>query len=181
MLEELALRLCGNNRRGEVMYSDAIDFDDTPPFAPPSEDERERDDCVAFLLYEFEQAASGEHAAWAMSGAICRLQNADRRLPITPRQRDSLLRALFSAYRRVVKLFDATVGRAPAAHGFDAVAGLIILWSETAEERAARPKISRKVVDSYARILRNECHNLSLLDELARDAVENHAVFRKAG
>jgi hypothetical protein len=61
----------------------------------------------------------------------------------------------------VVHFRAATAGQ--IALGLDAVAGLIIYWSESDERRAARPRNYLSQLSHVARMFRNDMHNLCLV------------------
>jgi hypothetical protein len=77
------------------------DVDDDFSSDPPSHEEIEFDHVIEFDISLLNQAARGEHLAWALSSAMASIMSrCGRRNGLRPshRQRDHLLAAITSAY-----------------------------------------------------------------------------------
>ena len=120
-----------------------------------------------------DRIASGDSVAWHLSTALESLQSAvsGRDAPrISKVQRDRLLKALVWARGPIVALFDSPNERALAEMGVDATAGLVCIWAESDQQRASRHRHVQADLHTYARILRNAAHNLSLLNQVRERA-----------
>ena len=128
---------------------------------------------------ELRHAAAGADVAYHASNAIYALQIEFRKpavlRPSLP-QRDEILQALGAARPHIVSLFTTSADSALVLKGLDGVAGLVQLWTAPDAERAATRRHARADMDAYARWLRNACHNLSLLDEIAERAESRRRV-----
>ncbi|MDV6224665.1 hypothetical protein R2G56_00035 [Nitratireductor aquimarinus] len=135
------------------------------------------DDTAAYAADEIEKAAGGRDVAWHMSNGIEAMQRGvqERELISAP-QRDSIVRATIIARDDVLSLFSNPEDRRLAANGMEAIIGLAILWGEPPARRALRHPHVRPDLEAYARVLRNRCHDLALLDE-----VKSRADDRRAG
>ncbi|WP_367714582.1 hypothetical protein AB2N04_11210 [Nitratireductor sp. GISD-1A_MAKvit] len=135
------------------------------------------DDTAAFAADEIERAAGGRDVAWHMSNGIVALQRGiQKRELISASQRDSIVRAALNARDEVLSLFSGPEDGRLAANGMEAIIGLAILWGEPPARRTLRHPHVRPDLEAYARVLRNRCHNLALLDE-----VKSRADDRRAG
>ncbi len=134
------------------------------------------DDTAAFAADEIERAAGGRDVAWHMSNGIVALQRGiQKRELISAPQRDSIVRAAIIARDEVLSLFSSPEDRQLASKGVDAVIGLAILWGEPPARRALRHPHVRPDLEAYARVLRNRCHDLNLLEEIKSRAEDRRA------
>lgn len=95
---------------------------------------------------------------------------------ITVEQRDRMMKAAARARFFVVKHIDGDGEvETSTTQGMDALAGLILLWAETDEQRAARhPHIALDLAD-YLALLRADLRRLEILQD-----IENRAYVREA-
>lgn len=150
------------------------DYDGLPPdgfWEEQAEAERQRDQLIGHhcvvdhLAHELAEAASGD--ATAISFAIATVQRyalAKEEVRLSLGDRDRLLTLLMQARTAILSLVRARHGNHHlpfAASAIDAVAALIVMWSE-AQAWDDRPKELRRDVQCRARWLRNEMHNISV-------------------
>ncbi|MBN8244589.1 hypothetical protein JF546_16345 [Nitratireductor aquimarinus] len=138
------------------------------------------DDTAAYAADEIEKAAGGRDVAWHMSNGIEALQRGvkERELISAP-QCESIVRAALNARDEVLSLFSSLEDRQLASKGVDAVIGLAILWGEPPARRALRHPHVRPDLEAYARVLRNRCHDLNLLEEIKSRAEDRQAELVK--
>jgi hypothetical protein len=122
---------------------------------------------------DLEQAARGDHTAWALSNAMASVDahhQSTKTGPITPAQRDKLLLSVIRAQLGAIEHLPKSYSRKQIDRGMQALAGQIMLWAETCEESARRPPHVLADLRDYARMFRNDMHNISLRDEINRRA-----------
>jgi hypothetical protein len=120
-------------------------------------------DHIAALL---NQAARGEEMAWAFSSAMASIMCPRRRkLPLAADEKDRLLRALLWAHATAAARLPVSYDRARLNAGVAALANIIAVWAEFTDER--RNRQSAWLDNAQARILRNDLHNFSLIEEIA--------------
>lgn len=148
------------------MTIDRISADD-PDFDvdPPSSEEIEVDRQVAVICGLLEQAGRGQHTAWALSEALASL--AKRRLPlISPAQAIELKQAALRAELAARRLLPAIYSRDGIRTGMWAAGLQIARWAgDNAALKRLPPGVDRDI-DLYARIFRNDLHNMSIAEEL---------------
>jgi hypothetical protein len=122
-----------------------------------------------------EQAARGDHTAWALSNAMesvaahCCAAEAER---ISVSQRDELLLAVVRAQLGAIKYLPDSYSREQIDAGMQALAGQVMLWAETPERTTRRRQHALTDLNAYARMFRNDLHNISLREEIERRAWE---------
>jgi hypothetical protein len=120
-----------------------------------------------------EQAASGAHTAWALSNAMESVATHYRAGPtISAAQLDELLPAVIRAQLGAIKHLPASYSRDQIDAGMQALAGQVMVWAETGETSSLRRRHALADLDAYARMFRNDLHNISLVDEIDRRAWE---------
>ncbi|MBX9847484.1 MAG: hypothetical protein K2Z80_37480 [Xanthobacteraceae bacterium] len=143
---------------------------------PPTREENERADRVQSLCDFLALVARGDDTtAWVLSNV---LESVDRhcrdphRIPISTGQRDRLLMAVVRAHVGAEPFLSPWFDQRNVDRGMKALAAQIILWSESGE--CSRLRGYGRVADlhAYARIFRNQMHNLSLAQEIAIRAHE---------
>jgi hypothetical protein len=148
-----------------------VDDDFAPD--PPTHEEIEFDHIVEMDICLLNQAARGEHLAWALSSAMASIMTRYRRrngLRPCPRQRDRLLAAITSAYQTADRMLPPLCRRSKIFAGMEALAGVIAYWVADDEQRADwHPHVYADMC-AHARILRNELHNISLSEEIEERA-----------
>ncbi|WP_417433407.1 hypothetical protein [Hoeflea sp.] len=134
---------------------------------PLSGEEIAHEQKVAHLVFSFHKVAvPGGSTAWELSHALLALDHAKKSTRLSSQDRDHLLAAIFDAHSEAVsRLRSIETGRINL--GMKAAAGLVIHWSESAVERAARHPHVWIDMHTCARVLRNDCHNLSILEDMA--------------
>jgi hypothetical protein len=56
-----------------------------------------------------------------------------------------------------------------------ALAGQVMVWAETRERSTQRSRHALADLDAYARMFRNDLHNISMLEEIERRAWQRRA------
>jgi hypothetical protein len=145
---------------------------------PPTHEEIEFDHVIESDISLLNQAARGEHLAWALSSAMASIMSRYRRrngLRPSDRQRDRLLAAITSAYLTADRMLPPLCRRSRIFAGMEALAGIVAYWAADDEQRAAWPRDSYADMYPYARIFRNELHNISLAEEIEERAHRRRA------
>jgi hypothetical protein len=120
-----------------------------------------------------EQAASGAFTAWALSNAMESVARHYREAPrISTAQRDELLVAVVRAQLGAIKHLPESYRREQIDAGIQALAGQVMLWAETRKRSTQRKQHALSDLDAYARMFRNDMHNVSLREEIDRRAWE---------
>jgi hypothetical protein len=123
---------------------------------------------------DLEQAARGVHTAYALSNAAESIaaRYRDAAGSISAAQRDALLTAIVRAQLGAIKHLPDSYPRQQGDAGMQALAGQVMLWAETRERSAQRTRHALADLDAYARMFRNDMHNVSLREEIDRRAWE---------
>jgi hypothetical protein len=140
---------------------------------PPTHEEIEFDGTIEHIICLFDQAARGEHTAWALSSAMYSVMlRSERRNGLRPshRQRDGLLASITSAYLTADRMLPPLCRRSRIFAGMEALAGIVAYWASDDEQRATWPRDAYLDMCAHARIFRNELHNLSLAEEIEERA-----------
>lgn len=150
------------------------DYDGLPPdgfWEKEAEAERQRERLIAHhcvvdhLAHELADAANGDPTA--MSFAIASVQRhalAKGEVRLSIGDRDRLLTLLMQTRTAILSFVHARHGNHHlpfAASAIDAIAALVVMWSED-HPWDDRPKELRRDVQCRARWLRNEMHNISV-------------------
>jgi hypothetical protein len=123
------------------------------------------------VQHSLEQAARGDHTAWALSNAMSSVADHYRDTktgPISTAQRDELLSAVVRAQLGAIKYLPKSYSRDQIDAGMQALAGQVMLWAETREGSTQRPQHALSDLDAYARMFRNDLHNISIREEIDR-------------
>jgi hypothetical protein len=124
---------------------------------------------------DLEQAARGVDTAYALSNAAESIA-AHYRDPkpgqISTEQCDELLTAVARAHLGALQHLPESYPREQIDAGLQALAGQVMLWAETRERSTQRTRHALSDLDAYARMFRNDMHNVSLRDEIDRRAWE---------
>jgi hypothetical protein len=135
--------------------------------------ESDLDYCVDGVCHDLEQAARGDFTAWALSNAM---ETVDVRYRgkttgrISAVQRDKLLSAVIRAQLGAIKHLPKSYSRDQIDAGMQALAGQVMVWAETRERSTQRRQHALADLDAYARMFRNDLHNISLREEIDRRA-----------
>lgn len=141
----------------------------------PTREMLELTDIVSGALRDLEQAARGEHAAWALSGAFSVLVNrCTGSTRIAEHDRDALLDAVERAHGTAACLLPIDYPRGQLRTGMTALKALVWRWAEDEQARAARPPGMMADLRAFARMLQNDLHNISLGEEV-RDRASRRA------
>jgi hypothetical protein len=127
------------------------------------------------VQHSLEQAARGDHTAWALSNAMSSVEAHSRDAkagPISSAQRDELLAAVIRAQLGAIEHLPKAYRREQIDAGMQALAGQVMLWAETRERSTQRSRHALADLDAYARMFRNDLHNISLREEIDRRAWE---------
>jgi hypothetical protein len=130
---------------------------------------------VGGVLCSLDQAARGGHTAWSLSNAMesVDVHYRDTKTgPISTDQCDELLRAVVRAQLGAIKHLPESYRREQIDAGMQALAGQVMLWAETRERSVQRTRHARADLDAYARMFRNDLHNISLREEIEQRAWE---------
>lgn len=140
---------------------------------PPSHEEIEFDHIIKFDISLLNQAARGEHLAWALSGVINSIMRRYGR-PNTPRlkpqQREQFLDAITSAHLKADKILPPLCSPSTIYIGIDALVDFVIYHAAGDEQRAAWYSDMYRDMHAYARIRRNVLENASLAEEIGERA-----------
>jgi hypothetical protein len=139
----------------------------------PEQQRRRLDDFVDSAWCSLEQAARGDCTAWALSNAMSTISThyRDRRTgSISAAQCDELLSAVIRAQLGAIKHLPETYRREQIEAGMQALAGQVMVWAETRERSTKRRQHALADLDAYARMFRNDLHNISMLEEIERRA-----------
>lgn len=155
-------------------------YDGLPPpgFDIPPYRSRDDADCrVDFIVDELGHVLGGSNRPWHLSNAILGIQSGVtiRGSMISSVQRDRILTALATARPAINELLQDQIAQKTHTACMDAVAGMVILWSESQDQRSARHPHVRTDLDAYTRILRNRAHDASLLEEI-KDRADQRTV-----
>lgn len=144
------------------------------------EDDRERNRIVDSMTRRLRSTAEGGFVA---SNTVIVIEELKRGLDygrITAEQRDQLLRMLIVARPNIIGLCQLPEVQAYAAAGLDAVGGLIVTWSETADEIKARPHHVYSDMHDESDILLCMCKIRMCHDSLAVSATERYGELKRA-
>jgi hypothetical protein len=148
---------------------DEPEHDGLPPadFVFPSKPS-ELDERIELMLLDLQHIANGDAVAYRTSTILCSLQGAVTRCAprLSGNQRDRMLSGFARARHQIMGLFALAHDVELACAGFDAIAGLIIWWSESAHDRAGRPQHFFVDLNAHIRCLRNNCHNIALIEQV---------------
>ena len=122
------------------------------------------------VQHSLEQAARGDHTAWALSNAMSSVaaHYRDNTGPISMAQRDKLLSSVIRAQLGAIKHLPKSYSREQIDAGMQALAGQVMVWAETRERSTQRTQHALADLDAYARMFRNDLHNISLREEIDR-------------
>jgi len=136
--------------------------------------ESELDYRVDRVRCDLAQAACGDHTACALSNAMASIAAHYREAtgPISTAQRDELLTAVVRAQLGAITHLPESYRREQIDAGMQALAGQVMLWAETRERSTERRQHAMSDLDAYARMFRNDLHNISLREEIDRRAWE---------
>jgi hypothetical protein len=137
--------------------------------------ERGLDAIVDGVWCSLEQAARGDHTAWALSNAMESVDihyRESKAEHISSAQRDELLSAVIRAQLGAIKHLPKSYSRDQIDAGMQALAGQVMVWAETRERSTQRTQHALADLDAYARMFRNDLHNISLREEIDRRAWE---------
>ncbi|ANY83003.1 hypothetical protein BB934_32845 (plasmid) [Microvirga ossetica] len=158
------------------LFPNYADEDFSPD--PPTHEEIGFDHIVEFDISLLNQAARGEHIAWALSSAMASIMSRYRRrngLRPYQRQRDRLLAAITSAYLTADRTLPPLCRRSMIFTGMEALAGIVTYWAADDEQRAVWPRDTYADTCAHARIFRNQLHNISLAEEIEERAHRRRA------
>jgi hypothetical protein len=131
------------------------------------------DDVVDFAWCSLEQAARGDFMAWALSNALETISAhyRDKKTgPISTAQRDELLSAVIRAQLGAIAHLPESYRREQIDAGMQALAGQVMVWAEPHEQSMKRRPGALADIDAYARMFRNDMHNISLFEDIERRA-----------
>ena len=133
-------------------------------------------DCrVDRVRRDLQQAARGDFTAGALSNAMSAVAAHYRDAktgPISSAQRDELLSAVIRAQLGAIKHLPKSYSRDQIDAGMQALAGQVMVWAEICERSTQRTQHALADLDAYARMFRNDLHNMSMLEEIGRRAWE---------
>lgn len=153
----------------EELQSDGEFTGEVP--ASPSSELQDHQYAVDFIASLLNQAARGEEMAWAFSSAMASIMCPRRRkVSLAVEERDRLLRSLLWAHATAAARLPAGYDRTQLNAGFAALANIIAAWAES-DELDRNKRLDRWNDGARARILRNDLHNFSLIEEIADRAV----------
>ena len=125
----------------ELLLPD-VDDDFSPD--PPAHEEIEFDHAIEFDISLLNQAARGEHLAWALSSAIASIMSrCGRRNGLRPsdRQRDRLLVAITSAYLKADSALPPLCRQSRIFTGMEALPAIVVRWAQQRGEAPAADRL----------------------------------------
>jgi hypothetical protein len=157
------------------MTDDTSDLnnDESAGFDAPTRAEIAFDDAVENIIYLFQQAARSPQTASALSEAMysldLQMSRRDTRKP-SRTQRDRLLVASVEAYAAAMRRLPDECPRTAIVTGMSVLPALICYWAASDVDRAARSPSFLPNMNGFARMLRNELHNLCLAEDISARA-----------
>jgi hypothetical protein len=85
---------------------------------------------------------------------------------ISTAQRDELLSAVIRAQLGAIKHLPQSYSRGQIDAGMQSLAGQVMVWAESPERSSERRQHALADLDAYARMFRNDLHNISLREEI---------------
>ena len=149
------------------------DADDDFSTDPPSYEEIQFDHIVELDISLLNQAARGEHIAWALSSVMSSIMTRYGRCNgprPSHRQRDRLFDAINSAYLTAGRILPPLCRRSTIRSGMEALAHIVAYWAAEDEQRASWDSDTYLDTCAHARIFRNMLHNISLTEEIEERA-----------
>jgi riboflavin biosynthesis pyrimidine reductase len=145
-----------------------------------SSEEIELDFRVDAIWRSLEQAARGDHIAWALSNAMASVDAhyQNRQLIISADQRVQLMSAVIRTHAIAAVYLPKSYNRNQIDAGMEAFATQIMLWAEAPDRTVRRHPHFLSDTRAHARMFRNDLHNMSLLDEI--EARSNERFNRRA-
>jgi hypothetical protein len=154
------------------------DFSDDFEPDPPTFEEIDFDNNFEHIICFFIRASRGDDIAWNISNGMLSIHTlTQRRSDLRPdeRQRDRLLAEIARAHATALLELPRDYSREQLAIGMNALAGIVMRLAEADEQRASwHPDVIRDL-HAYARMLRNDLHNISLAEEIEERAEKRRA------
>ncbi|QRM35766.1 hypothetical protein [Microvirga sp. VF16] len=154
-------------------YNSDLRGDEGVDFDPPTPEEVAFDDVVENVIYLFQQVSRSQETASALSEAMYSLDlQMSRRGMYRPSraQRDRLLVAAVEAYAAAMRRLPDECPRVSIVTGVSVLLGLICYRAADDANRAARSPDFLPNMKAFARMFRNELHNLCLAEEMSTRA-----------
>jgi hypothetical protein len=157
----------------EVRAADAVNSKIADrPRSGRCEDVSELEYRVASVLDMLDQAARGVDVAWSLSNVF---ETVDRLFlksnsKITARQRDGLLSTHRSCSDGADEYLPQSYRRQQIEKGMKSLAAQVVIWAETPQRTAKRAQHSVTDTRAFARMFRNDLHNISLCEEIDQRA-----------
>lgn len=150
------------------------------PHLEPAQPTREKSDLdyrLSFLSDSLGRASRGVDTTWNLSNVFetVAAHFRGRNERISSAQRDALLDDIVRAAMTVPAYLPMSYNRDQIDAGMQALAGQVMIWAETHQRTEQRPRDALCDLIAYARMFRNDLHNISLLEE-----IENRARQRRA-
>jgi hypothetical protein len=122
------------------------------------------------------QVAQREYTAWALSSAMEIVADHYRAKGnrISVEQRDELLTVVIHAQLSAIEHLPTSYRREQIDAGMQALAGQVMVWAESCERSTQRRQNALADLDAYARMFRNDLHNISLVEEIDQRARVGH-------
>jgi hypothetical protein len=139
------------------------------PRSSSSDDLDYRVNCLADSL---QRAAHGVDTAWNLSNAFEMVDNHFRGQngQISSAQRDELLADIIRASIAVPAHLPKSYSRDQIDAGMQALAGQVMVWAEPPQRTEQRSQHALCDLVAYARMFRNDLHNISLVQEIEQRA-----------
>jgi len=137
--------------------------------------ESDLDYCVDGVCHDLEQAACGDFTAYELSNAMATIDarfRSKKTGPISTAQRDKLLSSVIRAQLGAIEHLPKSYNREQIDAGMQALAGQVMVWAEFHERSSQRTRHALSDLRAYARMFRNDLHNISLRQEIDRRAWE---------
>lgn len=148
---------------------------------PQSQSSREADlryrlCCLSDCL---QRAARGVDTAWNLSNAFEMVDSHFRGKNgrISSAQRDELLADIVRASITVPAHLPKSYSRDQIDAGMQALAGQVMIWAEPVQRTEQRSRHALCDLNAYARMFRNDLHNISLIEEIEQRAWERRNIL----
>lgn len=132
---------------------------------------------VDAIWRSLERAAQGDQIAWSLSNAMASVDAhyQNPRCVISPDQRVQLISAIIRAHAIATVHLPKSYNRNQINAGMEALATQVMIWAETPDRTARRHAHFLSDTRARARMLRNDLHNMSLLDEIKLRSKERYS------
>lgn len=151
------------------------------PRIDPADQAHEKDDLdyrLNFLSDSLDRAGRGVDTAWNLSNVFetVELYFRGRSGRISSTQRDALLADIVRVSLKVPAHLPKSYNPDQIDAGMQALAGQVMIWAEPHQRTEQRSRHALCDLVAYARMFRNDMHNMSLIEEIEQRAWERRNI-----